>query len=87
MKYVKQFVLFCWDFVVGDDWRLAGGAVAGIALTFLLAHLGRNAWWLLPVLIIAALALSVGMVARRSRPRPSQAQAADATRQSRQHHG
>lgn len=73
MRHVKQFGLFCLDFVVGDDWRLAAGVVTSIGLVFVLAHHGRNLWWLLPVVIVAALALSVGKVARgagsRARPR------------------
>jgi len=71
MKYVKQFGLFCWDFVVGDDWRLAGGAIACVGLTVLLAHHGKNVWWMLPVLIVAAVALSVGRVARAARSQAS----------------
>jgi F0F1-type ATP synthase assembly protein I len=67
MRYVKQFVLFCWDFVVGDDWRMAAGVIVGVGLCYLLAHHGMNAWWMLPALIVVGLALSVAMVARGAR--------------------
>ena len=50
---------FLWDFVIGDDWRLALGVVAGLALTALVASLGVTAWWLLPLLAAAMLATSV----------------------------
>jgi hypothetical protein len=71
MRYLKQFGLFCWDFVVGDDWRLAGSAIASVGITLLLAHHGMNVWWMLPILIVAAVALSVGMVARSARTQAS----------------
>jgi hypothetical protein len=71
MRYLKQFGLFCLDFVVGDDWRLAGSAIASVGLSFLLAHQGMNVWWMLPILTVAAIALSVGMVARSARMQAS----------------
>ncbi len=67
MKYLRQFGLFCLDFVVGDDWRLAVGVVASIGVVLVVAHRGRNAWWLLPLLVVSALTVSVVHVARRAR--------------------
>ena len=55
-----------WNFVVGDDWRLAVGAAAAIGLVALLAGLSLNAWWVLPVAIPALLWASVSGAARRS---------------------
>ena len=43
MKYVRSFVLFWWDFIVGDDWRVAVGVAVGLALTA-----AFEVWWLLP---------------------------------------
>ncbi len=63
---LRALALFIWDFVVGDDWRLAAGVVLGLALTALVAGLGATAWWLLPVLAAAILALSVWRAARAS---------------------
>lgn len=48
-----------WGFVVGDDWRVALGIVAMLALTALIAALGLPAWWLSPVGTIAILYWSV----------------------------
>ena len=46
MKQLKSFGAFWYDFIVGDDWRVPAGVVAGLALTALLAHVARvNAWW------------------------------------------
>ncbi len=33
---MKRFVLFWWDFVVGDDWRVAAGVILAVVATDLL---------------------------------------------------
>jgi hypothetical protein len=53
-----------WDFVVGDDWRIAAGVVAALVLTALAAGSSLAAWWILPVAMTVMLAASVW----RSRP-------------------
>jgi hypothetical protein len=65
MSYVSSFALFWWNFVVGDDWRVAAGLAVGLALTYLLTHEGVNAWWLLPLAIGLLLAGSLWREARR----------------------
>jgi hypothetical protein len=60
MKQLKAFGAFACDFVVGDDWQVAALVVAGLALTAIVTHAARvNAWWLLPVVVLAALAWSL----------------------------
>jgi len=60
MKLLKSFGAFWYDFIVGDDWQVAALVAAGLGLTAVLAHLaGVNAWWLLPVVAIAALGWSL----------------------------
>jgi hypothetical protein len=59
MKYVRSFGRFWWDFIVGDDWRVAAGVAVGLGLTSLLTHEDVNAWWLLPVVIVVVLGESV----------------------------
>lgn len=59
MKQLRAFALFWWDFIVGDDWRIAAGVVLALALTAALAAAGVPAWWLLPVAVLALLALSL----------------------------
>jgi len=56
--------LAIWDFVVGDDWRLALGVVLALGLTAVVAGAGGSAWWIMPVVIAALLALSVWRAAR-----------------------
>jgi hypothetical protein len=55
MKYVVAFLGFWYDFIVGDDWRVAAGVVAALALTAVLAHHGVAAWWLMPAAVVAIL--------------------------------
>jgi hypothetical protein len=65
MKYLRSFGRFWWDFVVGDDWRVAVALAAALALTWLLEHEGVSAWWLLPPSVALILAESVRREARR----------------------
>jgi hypothetical protein len=41
--------------VVGDDWRLAIGAVGGIVAVAMLDAIGVNAWWLVVLAVPATL--------------------------------
>ena len=59
MSYVRAFGRFWWDFIVGDDWRVAAGIALAIGLTSLLTHEGVNAWWLLPAAVALLLAGAV----------------------------
>ena len=60
MKRLKAFGAFIYDFVVGDDWHIAVLVVIGLAVTAVLAHAAKvNAWWLLPVVVVATLAWSL----------------------------
>jgi hypothetical protein len=59
VKAVAAFGRFWWDFVVGEDWVVAVGVVAGLGGTAALAHAGVAAWWLLPIVVAALLALAL----------------------------
>jgi hypothetical protein len=56
---IRSFGRFWYDFVVGDDWRVAVGVVLALAATAGLVHLGVNAWWLTPVAVAVLLGLSL----------------------------
>jgi hypothetical protein len=57
---LRTFFLFLYDFVIGDDWRVAAGVAAGLAGTYVLAHdAGVAAWWLVPVLVAILLPISL----------------------------
>jgi len=59
VRYLRSFGLFWWDFVVGDDWRLAVGVVAGLGVTALAAHGELPAWWIMPIVAAVTLAWSL----------------------------
>jgi hypothetical protein len=52
---IRRAALAVWDFVVGDDWRLALAAVVAIGLTAIVCALGLDVWWLTPLVALAAL--------------------------------
>jgi hypothetical protein len=58
-RWLLAFGAFWWDFIIGDDWRVAGGVVAAIAVTGALAHAHLAAWWFLPVAVLTLLAFSL----------------------------
>ena len=64
MKYVRAFGRFWWQFIVGDDSRVAAGVGVALAATYLLTHNGVNAWWLLPAAIALVLAESLRRAVR-----------------------
>lgn len=63
---VKAFAAFWYDFIVGDDWRVAVGVVLALGLTYVLAHnTAAPAWWITPVAVLILLPLSLRRVARK----------------------
>jgi len=62
---LRAFGAFCYDFVVGDDWRIGVGIVAALAATYGLARAHLPAWWLLPTAVVILLPVSVWRAARR----------------------
>jgi hypothetical protein len=40
MRYVRAALRFCYDFVVGDDWRIAAGVVTVLAVGAVLVAFG-----------------------------------------------
>ncbi len=67
MHHVRAFALFWWDFIVGDDYRIALAVVLLLAGTALLGRTGTSPWWLLPSGVAITLAVSVYSVARHKR--------------------
>jgi hypothetical protein len=64
MRRARTFAAFWWDFVVGDDWRVAAGLAVGLAVSGLLAHVGVPAWWLMPAVIALLLVDSLRRATR-----------------------
>jgi hypothetical protein len=66
-RWVRAFVLFWVDFVVGDDWMVAAAIGAALLGTWGLVDAGVAAWWLLPVTVIAATAFALRRAVLRER--------------------
>ena len=56
VRWVGGFLFFWYDFIIGDDWRVAAGVVAGF---FAIHSLGVSSWWLMPVVVAAMLSSSL----------------------------
>jgi hypothetical protein len=66
MRGLRAFGAFWYDFIIGDDWRIALGVVVGLAATAAVVHLAHwPAWWLLPGVVIVMLTVSVTAGTRR----------------------
>jgi hypothetical protein len=57
IRLVKAVARFCWDFVVGDDWRIAAGVVAVLAAGAIVVARGSLDDEVLTVLVGAGIAL------------------------------
>ena len=64
MSRAEAFFRFLWDFVIGDDWRIAAGVAVALGVTALIAGTSIGAWWILPVAVALLLAGSVWHAAR-----------------------
>jgi hypothetical protein len=61
MNFIKRFLAFWYDFIVGDDWVVAAGVVVLLAATGALARVNMHtsAWVLMPVGVVVVLAISL----------------------------
>jgi hypothetical protein len=67
MTYLKRFLRFWYEFIVGDDWMIAAGVVMAVVLSAALAHRDLHAWWMMPMAVVVLLAASLWREAHRSR--------------------
>ncbi len=65
MNRIRAFGHFWYDFIVGDDWRLAAAAAVALGVTAIVAHADATAWWLTPLIVVGV----IGTVVGRARPR------------------
>jgi hypothetical protein len=56
---MRRFGHFWWDFVVGDDWRVAAGIAVALGVTAILATAWASAWIVLPLAVAAVLWMSL----------------------------
>ena len=75
-RYLKRFVVFWKEFLIGDDWWGAGSVLVGLGLTYLAVHENVAAWWVPIVFVIASLAQNLVRAHRRVARTGSEAQPA-----------
>lgn len=66
-RTARGFAAFWWDFIVGDDWRLAAGVVLALGATAAVASTSVPAWWLVPLAVAGMLYLSLWRATRSDR--------------------
>lgn len=67
LSRVKGFAAFWYDFVIGDDWRVALGVVLALVVTYLLAQRGYpGVWWVVPAAVVLLLPASLWRATRRA---------------------
>ncbi|MGC8465834.1 MAG: hypothetical protein ACP5O0_07870 [Acidimicrobiales bacterium] len=60
LELLRSFVVFLWDFIIGDDIVLAIGVALGVVAIGLFNHaLHHSSWWILPVVWVVALSWSL----------------------------
>jgi tryptophan-rich sensory protein len=63
---LKAFGAFWYDFVVGDDWRVAVGVVAALVITAAVSQTTHATWWIVPLAVVVLLPYSLWRVAGRA---------------------
>lgn len=66
MGRVKAFGAFWYDFIVGDDWRVAVVVAVALAATWGVARTSVPAWWLVPAAVALVVPFSLWRVVRSS---------------------
>ncbi|MET9018373.1 hypothetical protein ABZV93_00170 [Actinopolymorpha sp. NPDC004070] len=64
---LRAFGAFWYDFVVGDDWRVAVAVVIALGVTAVVARSGLPAWWVMPVAVGLVLPWSLWRARRTGR--------------------
>ncbi len=64
---LRAFAAFWYDFIIGDDWRVAVGVAFALAATYLASRSTSVAlWWIVPTVVLVLLPVSVRRVTRRT---------------------
>jgi hypothetical protein len=65
-RIARGFAVFWWDFLIGDDWRVAAGVILALAGTAALAAADQPAWWLPPAAVLMLLTGSLWAATRKT---------------------
>jgi uncharacterized membrane protein AbrB (regulator of aidB expression) len=66
VRWIRAFVDFWIDFIVGDDWTVAATVLAALLATWGLNRTGLPAWWLLPGAVIGITVVSLRRATTRA---------------------
>lgn len=61
---LKAFATFWYDFVVGDDWRVAAGVAFALVATLVVSQSNLTTWWIVPAAVVVLLPYSLWRVVR-----------------------
>ena len=64
IQRVRAFGAFWYDFVVGDDWRVAVVVVLALAATYGVSRSAVAAWWIMPLAVALILPASLWRAGR-----------------------
>ena len=68
MRFARGFLRFWWDFVIGDDWRIAAGVVAVLATgAVLVAHTDASDALVATLTALGILLVAIGSIAASAR--------------------
>ncbi len=62
---LRAFGAFWYDFIVGDDWRVAAGVVLALALIYGLSTNDTTRWWIMPIAVALLLPASIYRITRQ----------------------
>ncbi|MCU1616730.1 MAG: hypothetical protein JWO98_4270 [Frankiales bacterium] len=68
---LRAFGAFWYDFVIGDDWRVAVGVVLALAATYAVGRSGVPVWWIVPLCVVLLLPYSLYRATRPPRGTPA----------------
>ncbi len=63
---LRAFGVFWYDFVVGDDWRVAVGVLLALVATFGVSESTSATWWIVPAAVGFLLPYSLWRAVRRT---------------------
>jgi uncharacterized membrane protein len=64
IRWVGGFLFFWYDFIIGDDWRVAAGVVLGFFTTH---TAGITGWWIMPAVVAAMLGYTLHEATRAAK--------------------
>ena len=67
VRWIRAFVRFLVDFIVGDDWTVAATVLVALLATWGLVRAGVTAWWLLPLAALGSTVVSLRRATRSPR--------------------